>query len=288
MTGEHLQQVVLHVGAHKTATSHLQRSLNEVRPELAASGVQVYTPNHLRSAGASLAERLGLPGFAKSAPESVRAEGLVRLVRQGRRLVLSEENFVGTLYVARGRMEWPLYPRAVPRVETLIEALAPVPVSLCLGLRNPADFLSSVYSQMLMGGRLITAEAFRKRHPPERVDWVDYAKRLSGIAPLTVWKYEEYSAVFGQICEALLGRDAPQVPPVEARVHPGLTQDAVDAVLEGEEVQAARKRFPIGAGRPRFSTFTEDEIAAAGVFYDAQWDAIRALPGVRVVEGGNG
>lgn len=76
----------------------------------------------------------------------------IKFLSKGRkRLVFTEENFVGNLADSRGRTALPLYPSGPARVAELVEKLAPVDVQLFLAVRNPASFMASTYSQALLG-----------------------------------------------------------------------------------------------------------------------------------------
>ena len=84
----------------------------------------------------------------------------IKFLSKGRkRLVFTEENFVGNLADSRGRTALPLYPSGPARVAELVEKLAPVDVQLFLAVRNPASFMASTYSQALLGGARTLAPA---------------------------------------------------------------------------------------------------------------------------------
>ena len=90
--------VVLHLGAHKTATTHLQHSLIAHRIDLWQRGIRTMMPPHLRGGGQSLEALFDLPinrtvtGHAPN-PAEVRA----KLIGQAKRFVVSEENLLGVL-----------------------------------------------------------------------------------------------------------------------------------------------------------------------------------------------
>jgi len=191
--------VALHIGAHKTASTHLQASLNAAALDLAAAGVRFYGPDYLRKQGRTLPQMFGLAEAEarRPAPDQARF-----LAKDGHRIVLSEENFCGPLHDGRGQMAIPLYPLAEARVGALVHALNPLPVDLFVAIRDPARFVTSAYSQMLMGGHVMPFRAFRAANPFRRIGWAALIGRLRavpGLRSLTVWQYEDYSATFGQI-----------------------------------------------------------------------------------------
>ena len=279
-------QIVLHLGAHKTATTHLQHSLIAHRVPLWEAGIRTYTPPHLRGDGQSLEVRFDLPINRKvtgagPAPEDVRA----RLIGNAARVVVSEENFIGVLQTRKGRVRLPLYPRARQRLMMLIPVLAPTQgVDLCFALRDPAAFLNSAYGQVLMGGHVVGTDAFKADNPLGAVDWVDIVTRLRatpGVNRLVLWRQEDYRELFPEIMRVLLGKAGAAVSPVSKVIHPGLSQAAVSHVLTGAgQATKARALFPVGTDHPAFDAFTPEERDLSREYYAAQLAEIAALPGV--------
>ena len=278
--------IVLHLGAHKTATTHLQHSLIAHRIPLWEDGIRTYMPPHLRGDDQSLEARFDLPINRKVTGAGPGAEEVrAGLIGNARRLLVSEENFIGVLQTRKGRVRLPLYPRARQRLTMLIPVLAPAQgVDLCLAIREPARFLNSAYGQVLMGGHAITPDVFKADNPLGAVDWVDVIARLRdtpGVNRLTVWRHEDYRDLFPAIAGVLLGDTPVPVAPVGEVIHPGLSRDAVDHALGGAgDATAARARFPVGADHPPFDAFTAKERDLSREFYAAQIAEIAALPGV--------
>ncbi len=286
--------VVFHVGAHKTATTHLQHSIIARRLDLWDAGIRTMMPMHLRGEGQSLQARFDLPinravtGHAPQ-PEIVRAH----LTGQAHRLVISEENFIGVLQTRKGSIRLPLYPKARMRLGMLVPLLAPQGVDLCFAVRDPATFLNSAYSQVLMSGLLISVAEFKADNPLGAVDWVDVIERLRttpGVNSLTVWRYEDYNPLFGRICETLLGPDGVPVSPLMNAVHGGLSAAAVARVFEraaigesGKLAVDAREALPVGADLMPFDAFTPEEKSLSSEFYQVQMLQIAAMDGVTVL-----
>ena len=268
----------LHVGAHKTATTHLQQSIAASLPALIERGVQFYGPTALRAGGQSLLARLDQDGVRHD------------LVQGATRLVLSEENFMGTLHVREGAIPKPLYRNGPDRIAQLADRLAPDGLELFLCIRDPADFLGSAYGQVLMGGKVMPFAAFRDANPLDKVDWVYLARRLSkvaGINQITVWRYEDYLPLFDQICTSMLGVGG-VVTPVPKRVHQGLSGQAVDEMMKwhaagetGALALLARDTYPIAGDVPAFDGFDASDRAASAEKYASQIEKILRIPNVR-------
>lgn len=281
--------VALHVGAHKTATSHLQRSLHQAADGLADAGVRYYGPEHLRLPGRSLPALFGLK--AGAARRRTPADQLALLRKDASRLVLSEENYIGVLHTPRRRAAKVRYPDAGPRITALAGAMDCGGVDVFLGVRHPATYLNSAYSQMLLGGRVMPMVQFLRLNPISGVDWLDLVQRIRqapGVNCLTVWCYEDYADVFGQIACGLVGAaQAELVVPLAKRVHVGLSAAAVAAVQDSPDpdadaprANALRKTMPVGPEYPAFDGMPPAAHTAGSDAYAAQIAGIRAMDGV--------
>ena len=286
--------VAFHIGAHKTATTHLQRSLRHAADQLAAQGVQYYGPDTLRLPGRSLQSLFGLKHQAPDdAVKRPAAEQVARLRKDGHRLVLSEENFIGALNTPNGRKMKRRYKAADARLSGLSDAIGQK-IDVHLAVRRPTAFLNSAYCQMLLGGRVQPLKTYLKSHGIGTVDWVDLVSRLRaapGVGDVTVWRYEDYSALFPQIVAGLVGQEAASlVTPRRRRINQGLSAPAVAQVLEQagagadeNSARAARKALPVEDGHAPFDGFSEKEHATGDAAYARQIAAIAKMDGVTLL-----
>ncbi|SEN77062.1 hypothetical protein SAMN04488003_13414 [Loktanella fryxellensis] len=292
------RSIVLHVGAHKTATTHLQHSLHGARRLLVRNGIRFFGPMDLRQLGQRLEARFNLPFNPRKSVADLRPapDVLAEMMGDGTRLVVSEENFIGTLFDKRypgplHNLPQPLYSDAQARLAALTGAIAPQGgIEVCIGLRDPAGFLNSAYGLVMQAGSTVPLDRFKRRNPVPDIDWVDLVRRLAatpGVAHVTVWRYEDYRAVFAQVMAVLLGAGAPPVSPVAHRVNRGLSAAAVAFIQEHRAIATegplwhlARETYPVGPDHPPHDGFSPKEKAASQKQYAAQWHAIGALPGV--------
>lgn len=84
----------IHIGAHKTASTHLQRLLLRNAARLSAKGCAYFGPNRLR-------HDLRLPPLCVDRPANARViaplvSDLRNAAARGQKLVVSEENILGT------------------------------------------------------------------------------------------------------------------------------------------------------------------------------------------------
>ena len=208
------------------------------------------------------------------------------MFKDGHRLILSDENFVGVLHNKHGGILSPLYPMAAERVQDLAEAIDAGPIDVFIGVRNPASFLVSAYGQALLGGNLITFDDYTTRNPLAQIYWPGLVARLSqcsAVGRIFVWQYEDYRWRFHKICAAMMGEAVDmRIVPIAEHVNRGLSAAAVQHVLDNAQSMdaqrlgdQARKAFPVSDTCPAFALAEQD--------YATQLREIAAIEGVTVL-----
>ena len=285
--------LVLHVGAHKTASTHLQHTLSAAKP---IPNTAFWPPRLLRGPGESVPERFGFPLDPETAIVSDKSpkEMLIKMADGADRLVISEETFAGRLQRGWGRIPTPLYFTATGRIASFAQIVAEAggpAIDLCLGIRNPTDYLASAYSQILNGNRVVLPEKYRERNDIADIDWTDYVQRLRavpGVGRLTVWRHEDYADLFPQICVEMVGTD--DIPVLAGRVQQRLSSKAVDAILLSkswsgpEMIHQAANALPIGPDNSPYDLYDTETHAQSQAFYRTQCRAIAAMPNVTFLQ----
>jgi hypothetical protein len=264
----------IHIGAHKTATTHLQQTLAAIRPRLVEQGIDPIPLAALRASGFArmlIERRLAtrMPLLRGLAVRQLVAEALEPLRQGPRTLILSEEKLLGA---PRRVFEEPAY----PLVEQVVPRLAALggrgKVTLFLSIRGFDRHLPSTYAQELRvlppsdGG----FEAIRRRvmeRPPSWFELILRIRRAAPGVPLRVWRQEDYRAHREAIVASLVGRATgplPEIPvPVRTR-SPSLEAirlaEALPAGLPAHERRAEVDAiFAEGGEGTRFSPFTPTE-----------------------------
>ncbi|WP_420857331.1 hypothetical protein [Marivivens marinus] len=285
--------LALHVGPHKTATTHLQRAMERNKERLIAHGVRFYGPDYLRDRGRNVSGLFGLAGGRAShrAPH----DQLRFLAKDGHRVILSEENFFGRLREDDGSLPQPLYPDGPAKVADLVSVLPGVEVELFISLRHPLRMIASMYSQLIYSRIYMTPEDFCAAHDPAILDWLRILTDLTqidGLAAINVWRYEDYNRIQNRLIPALLGEAAADgFEPEPGRPNVGLSQEGMEWVFaqlaadpNADPIDTARARFPVAGGRERMQLYSDDIRAAEDRRYTAQIAAIRDLPKVRFID----
>ena len=286
-------KIVLHIGAHKTATTHLQQSIEASRGELLSQGIRYFGPKQLRGDNPTFVQRFNLPGAKAIGMDYFEAYG--EMIEDGHRLAVSEENIVGSVLTRQGKVAEPIYPRTEERLADLAKKIAPQGLDICLGIRQPTTYLNSAFGQHLMSGGTLPLKKFIWKNPPRIVDWAGYAARIAaveGVRSLTVWRYEDYRHIFPQIIAALLGERAlPLVKPLERIVHQGISQEAASQMemLREDGVtdnvwNKLRAAFPVSPQNPPLNAFGPIEHTTSRVGYALQMRKIEAIDSVKVLQ----
>lgn len=279
----------LHMGAHKTATTHIQYRLEALRAPLAEASLDVMLPE-------SGVRKLTLNRIAESPPKlwQLRPRNTARLtdkldtLRRGPdRILVSEELMLG-------RLDTSLYGRFYDQftyMATLMGALGKsAPVHLFLCTRSLDTFLPSAYAQVVRH-RPPPAGGFEEvRHAVDTypMRWSDVVAKLRKHAPgatLKVWRYEDYRENADRVLSAICGIDPlPDIPEIEApkRTKAGsaaavAAASALPASLSRKQRRAEVSKLyadPALAGSP-FDPFSDEEKADLRARYEADWARIR-------------
>jgi len=288
----------VHVGAHKTATTHLQDTLAARRTALQALGVDYLTREALRGLRLPVAaegrfawrRRLGWPLRR-------RLESRIAPLRSGPACVaLSEEDLLGS---CAELLDWPFYPRAGRRLAAFAALAGHAEVEIFLSVRGFAGVLPSAYVQVLrwraVPGGFAPIRAAALARPPS---WAELARRLARALPqarLTVWRAEDYraheAAVLSRFCGVAVPAGEALPPPERTRSPPAGVVAALEGldpglVGHGPRAAALARTGPAPARGAAFMPFSEAERALLSEAYDADLARLaREMPGVLLVPG---
>lgn len=250
-----MTRIRFHIGAHKTATTHLQLTL--ARCEL-TSGTRYVPLKRLR--------RL-----------------LTSRVRKGRVIVpwhrwyrgtwlFSDENILGT---SANALE--MYPEPA----RALKYFADCELSVFLCVRHYETFLTSAWGERLWHHPV---RPFRPQLPERR--WTDLVAELQtdlpGV-PIHVWRYEDYrrhsESIIRHYADGAIERFP---PPMEGRPKSGFSARAVAEVerhagskVGKRRLQAIRARFPISPEYPRFDPWSETQKRLLDEMYEEDLVALK-------------
>lgn len=271
----------VHLGAHKTATTHLQETLTLVRPALAARGLD-YIPNPLlreRRLARALWRRRPLARLPLIGPWQMREtiEAVVEPLRLGpQTVVLSEENILG---IPDQVLRMPFYPQAAQSVARLAMLGSRAKLVLFLSIRGYDGLLPSAYAESLKFRPPRDGGFNRARHlaaPPSWYDLVALIHRVAPGVPLRIWRQEDYRANAPAIMAEVCGLDLGPLPDIS---DPSWTRSptaegirAAEALDRGLSMTARRERVGeiyAAAGGERYQPFSAAEREALRARYAA-------------------
>lgn len=311
-----MTRLVLHGGAHKTATSHIQSVLNRNAGGLAARDIAYVHHRKLRRdvtvpAQVNAYEMLGVaPGLRPSLASGKRrvsddelaafSEAFFApiLAAAPERIVLSEENMLGHCghCVQRGQ----LY-RHRHRMAQKFAGAMPLRVDeVYLAIRSYPEFFAAAYVEFLRSAspaRFVPEAEFKAMVVARMQSWHGVLQTLRTAFPhaaIRVWRYEDFRALEPRILASLCGVDAAQLKyPAGRKERPTASGRAIAELLravarDGVEPAFARRvalqeRYP-RADYGRYDPWTAEERDTLADAYAAHVAQIRADPDFNLIE----
>lgn len=272
----------IHLGAHKTATTHLQETLSVLRPELAAQGVDFLVNRDLRDQG--FARAVLNPGRLQARVPFLRRNAMQRLLERDladlrtgpARVVISEENLLGSV---RRALTGTVYPRAGIAVAMLANLARDADMTFFLSVRSFDKFLPSAYAETLKWGPPPEGgfEAVRRAAEQAPPSWFGLFERLrhaAGGVPIRIWRQEDYRDHKAEIMHAFCGCDIPALPEVP---DPAWTSSpSADAITRAEALPASLSSEDWHREVKALYDGSSDEELRFAPFPKAERDALKA------------
>lgn len=265
-------EILLHVGAHRCASTTFQRTLGANREPLQSAGLRYWGPKMLRAGlfrGLYGDDDLILPW------QRGRAEGRVALrlhdaERAGAAaLIISEENMLGTMRANLDTLR--LYPDAGERVARFARAFSGHPLSIGLSIRSYDAWWRSVLAFRLIRGGPVPTRALCDKLVTQPRRWRHVVSEIAEAVPaahLKVWTHECLADRPGDALAILLGQRVGLRGGVERHnASPSIGQIRAYISSCGQEASSA------GRSTRRFEPFCEAQRAAMREQYadDVAW-----------------
>lgn len=269
----------LHIGAHKTATTHLQATLIKHRALLAEAGVQFERPDNIRAVigpGRRAAVQMGpFPSFRRAG-----ASRRLAALDQGRnRLVISDENSLGLCPELFQREL--LYPTAYRRMAIWRRLAAQREALIYLCIRNYGAFFSSAYVQTIRNKPIVAPDsdslASLARMPRRWGDIIQDIRCALPGARLRVWTFEDHFALLPDLLQEKTGLT---LQPVRRRPMATPSTDAIAAFRSvarrrRQPLDKLAKEHPITDENPKFSLWSAAQSKALTEMYEDDVTALR-------------
>lgn len=266
--------VILHLGAHRTGTTTLQRYLAQHRGVLAAQGLGYWGPQRTRGGLLSglVPAACDPPGLKRRALGRVRMN-VADAQREGlQRLIVSDENILGGMRGALlGRA---LYPEAERRLSCIAPGFTGLR-RVVINIRALDCWWASVLAHAVARGHPVPGRAALERLVTSPRSWRHVIEDVAGIcgdAEICVTTFEDMAGRPDRLAQVLAGTAA-LMPPDRAREwhNRGRRLPQLRAALDG---RPDAHRLPGGEGR--WMPFSPDMALALQQKYAADLAWLRA------------
>lgn len=260
-----MARTILHIGAHKTATTYMQKKLAINREELAARGIH-YDPLEVlrKNFTNSLQDPpKGNPEFVAGLKEKIRTQDVI----------VSEENMPGVpgdlvrdgVYYAHAKERLALIGR-------ILDVKAP---EIFMAIREYSSFLVSMYCEYIRHREFIRFADYFERYQKSGFSWIKVVTDISEALPdarLRLWDFGKFRTIETEVFTALLGQDpaflkAPEGPVRESFSDAAIrAYEALSTALTHQEmkqlINPVARALPKGDLHKAFNPLAEDVAAA--------------------------
>ncbi len=182
--------IKLYIGAHKTATTHIQSMLENSKNILIENGIKLLTPKNLR------------PNFLDSLIKVVNSSVLEDI----KTLIIAEENIIGVPYDFK--IYHGIYPKIQNRLNNIKNIFPNADIEIFFSIRAYDSFYRSIYLEVVRNRGYMPFNKFYNKKKFKDNSWVFVLESISAIVPkenITLWCYEDLHELFPLIIDNLTG-----------------------------------------------------------------------------------
>jgi len=298
-------KIIVHLGAHKTATTHLQNVLQKAESTLKGSGIYYWSLDDFRAKITKQIDwnRSHSPGFFKRIffpgecpnrnPFSMFADTVDKISREHGKIIISDENLLGGAKAIYDTNQ--IYGKNANRIFFIRKLFRKYDVQFFLSIRNPATFLPSIYCESLSWMKFRPFEEIFQKKPLHELSWLPLISVLRDGLPgqkLTIWDYEVYRNDKQFIIDQLTGEDLSNWDLLEDQEPKArFSAKAVDLISHGSfknyDEKYWRKKVneivvanPVSASNPKYQPFTTEMVKQLTLGYKRDLKKIEKMPGV--------
>lgn len=286
------KRLMVHLGAHKTASTHFHRLFLRNSKLCAAHDLAVPKKEPIRRLlTKKLVAHVDVDTLNPSAALAEMAEGHGNLF-------ISDENIIGVPggLFRKGQM----YSNAQKKLERLNTVLASVDTTeVLLAVRHPASFVASSYGEYMRRSGYLTFEEYLHGMQIENIRWADLVKRAQAAMPdqpLVVWAFEDYRALVPRLLNRVLGvaeDTATDYKELETVVRPGMSHRAMQEIeklcaettgdVSTEALEAVVAAYPKSKTEPAPQVWTPEQRETLDALYARDLEAIGKMDGVELL-----
>lgn len=264
------RKVNIHLGAHKTATTYIQKTLLGNADKLSLAGIRYISMKDTRAnitgkIGGNLARG---PGRA-SAIRAIRKYASERFLPDDSILVFSDENIPGNCGQIYRKSD--LYPDSGRRLGVLAEALRDCEVNVFFCIRDYVDFFPSAYCEYLRHNDFLTFGKFLGGMDLERDYWVrvlDNIVNVFGSEHTHAWCYGDFSRHRQEIMSSIISTEEVKLRYDSPAARPSMSDQSIRVLYKLDEflapaetrkmVNAVASSFPKGDEYAGYSPWSDE------------------------------
>jgi hypothetical protein len=212
-----MKEIRIHIGAHKTATTHLQNTLNEMDFELRRLGITYLPLNIVRPRIQKILSQSilynYLPNFAY---RTIINRILFKNSTPPNKAIISEENILGSSVDLLSANPYQNFDRQINFIKILAKNYK---VSIFLSIRSfdqvfPGAYITGLKfhpKEAVIAKNKLLSELEKKQYP----NWLDLIDRLVALLPnlpIQIWTQEDYKYHSSSIIRQFIGTNLPKIP----------------------------------------------------------------------------
>ncbi|WP_133117370.1 hypothetical protein [Paramylibacter kogurei] len=290
-------EVSFFLGAHRVALHYLNRCMLQNAELLAGENIVVPTAK----AGASAVSQM-IVNTNKGQPLSeAREEFIQKLagdVENPKRLVVMTNSIAGSIRapIVNAQAYAPLTSRCI-RLREIFENDS---LRIFFGIRNPAKFVISAYSEIARFEKSMPFQKYIERMDIDRFRWSSTFEKLFTAVPdvnFTVWKYEELHDISRRLIGEMTGFSEPEKLSIETRpINTGLSLEGGELLHEylanspdiadddmNKIMHEYTENYPSSEMPRHHDVMTPERIQQLTYGYDDDWYYIQRMEGLNTI-----
>lgn len=280
--GLRVLEVILHIGAHRTGTTTLQRSLQQNRHNLTKNGTIVWGPSVTRGGMFSGLLRANHADDDQTQRLIDRNRGVIsieleRLAQRGvKRLIVSEENILGSM--RNNLRSGMLYPDLGKRLVRFQQVFGSVCTRVAMAIRPYEDYWASAIAYAIPAGHRAMGPDDLDRLVTQPRSWRRVISDVAAAFPggeVAVWEFDQMIGHPERQFRVLTG-DEGRIRPSGDIHNASVGREALREVLTDRGDLAAAEA--IGPGSGRYMPFAGHHIDALEARYQEDQAWLRAGP----------
>jgi hypothetical protein len=273
-------KIKLYVGAHKTATTHIQKLLNTNREKLITDNIKLSTPDDLR-------ERWLPALYEYSNLKDINNLNVIKSERPEKGIwIVAEENISGTSY--EFKIHSGIYPNLKNRLSSIKDIFKDDNIEIFFSIRSYDSFYRSAYLEVVRNRGFTPFTDFYDEKRYKNNSWVNVLDILNRIVPeenITLWRYEDFRQIIPDLLRGLTGLDSVNEFISEYTVEttrPSLSKKTIEVlsslypvISQEESLQLVERINSVYTSNDCFMPFRKEEIEEFQLKYKTDISIIR-------------